>query len=271
MKITTPRWVIARGRAGSLQPDIVPMLSAGKHRSPRSGACFMEFASFLAGERWSDHPACTHPALAHLARAVNDLSSSQGRNRLAPLIPSVIGLTSDDPRLGLLLAIDASAAALPAAPLDRQHSLAVGALVCLDALQRTDAPPAGGPASVEGRQDAGHLLLTEAESRLREALADAPEAERWATDFLGRNGRWRRAEVTPRQVQATVAMAVDGVRSACTPFPDERLYALLASSIELTERFVAAEQASAPAPHPTPHPAAPSAIRTSVHSSGARA
>ena len=30
----------------------------------------MEFASFLAGERWSDHPACTHPLLAGVARDV---------------------------------------------------------------------------------------------------------------------------------------------------------------------------------------------------------
>ncbi|MEJ7744096.1 MAG: hypothetical protein WKF73_17085 [Nocardioidaceae bacterium] len=42
-------------------PDVVPVLSRGKHRNPRKGACFMEFASFLAGERWSDHPRCTHP------------------------------------------------------------------------------------------------------------------------------------------------------------------------------------------------------------------
>ena len=42
----------------------VPVLSRGKHRNPRKGACFMEFASYLAGEPWSDHPACTHPLLA---------------------------------------------------------------------------------------------------------------------------------------------------------------------------------------------------------------
>ncbi len=28
----------------------------------------MELASYLAGERWSDHPACTHPLLAEAAR-----------------------------------------------------------------------------------------------------------------------------------------------------------------------------------------------------------
>jgi hypothetical protein len=36
-------------------PDLFPILSPGKHRNPRTGACFMELASLLAGERWSDH------------------------------------------------------------------------------------------------------------------------------------------------------------------------------------------------------------------------
>ncbi|HSK97732.1 MAG TPA: hypothetical protein VK891_14015, partial [Euzebyales bacterium] len=61
-------------------PDQVPILSRGKHRSPRKGACFMELASYLAGERWSDHPACTHPLLAALARHVNDRTTDAGRS-----------------------------------------------------------------------------------------------------------------------------------------------------------------------------------------------
>src|SRR6266568_2169792 len=77
-------------------PGLVPVLSRGKHRSPRMGACFMELASYLAGERWSDHPACTHPLLAAVARDVNDYTSDAGRARLAGLIPSVIGLTGLD-------------------------------------------------------------------------------------------------------------------------------------------------------------------------------
>src|SRR5262249_23591033 len=56
-------------------PGFVPVLSRGKHRSPRKGACFMEFASYLAGERWSDHPPCTHPLLAALARHVTDCTT----------------------------------------------------------------------------------------------------------------------------------------------------------------------------------------------------
>ena len=47
----------------STLPDGMPVLSRGRHRTPRRGACFMEFASLLAGERWSDHPSCTHPLL----------------------------------------------------------------------------------------------------------------------------------------------------------------------------------------------------------------
>ncbi|GAA1225095.1 hypothetical protein GCM10009655_24890 [Rhodoglobus aureus] len=51
-------------------PDFMPVLSAGCHRAPRKGGCFMEFASYLAGEKWSDHPSCTHPALAVVPRDV---------------------------------------------------------------------------------------------------------------------------------------------------------------------------------------------------------
>jgi len=86
-------------------PDVLPVLSRGKHRSPKRGACFMEMASYLAGERWSDSPSCTHPLLAAVARAVNDHVSDAGRAAIAPLIPSVIGLTSDDARLDAELAL----------------------------------------------------------------------------------------------------------------------------------------------------------------------
>ncbi|WP_066040617.1 hypothetical protein [Herbiconiux solani] len=212
-----------------LTHDALPVLSAGRHRSPRSGACFMEFASFLAGEKWSDHPSCTHAGVAQLARAVNDMTTDQGRGRLAPLIPSVIGLNTDDERLEMVVAIAAVSAALPSAPLDRQHALAVGALVCREALRES-----GGTAD----------LGIDVEADLEQALADAPEAARWADAFLERNGRWQRGTITTRQTHATIALAVDGVRSACAPHPDERLYDLLAETIALAERFVAAAEAA---------------------------
>jgi hypothetical protein len=79
--------------------EVVPILSRGRHRNPRRGGCFMEYASYLAGVAWSDSPECTHPLLALVAREVNDEISDAGRAELAPLIPEVIGLTTDDPRL----------------------------------------------------------------------------------------------------------------------------------------------------------------------------
>ncbi|MEU0090046.1 hypothetical protein [Kribbella sp. NPDC006257] len=79
--------------------EVVPILSRGRHRNPRRGGCFMEYASYLAGVAWSDAPECTHPLLALVAREVNDEISDAGRAELVPLIPDVIGLTTDDPRL----------------------------------------------------------------------------------------------------------------------------------------------------------------------------
>jgi hypothetical protein len=123
-------------------PPLLPLLSRGKHRSPRKGACFMELASVLAGERWSDHPACTHPLLAALARHVNDYTSDAGRQRLAGLIPSVIGLTGDDLRIDARIALRSAIAALPVVSAERQRVMAVGVLACERVLAELDGPDA---------------------------------------------------------------------------------------------------------------------------------
>src|SRR4051794_35999841 len=106
-------------------PDGVPVLSRGKHRSPRRGACFMEFASFLAGEPWSDHPPCTHPLLAQVARQVNDLIGDEGRQELVPLIPLVVGRRGND-RTWLTLPVAVAAAPILDVPEATQRVLAAG-------------------------------------------------------------------------------------------------------------------------------------------------
>jgi hypothetical protein len=50
----------------------------------------MEYVSVLAGERFSDHPNCTDPALAVLARGVNDTIGAVTRRELAELAPDLI-------------------------------------------------------------------------------------------------------------------------------------------------------------------------------------
>ncbi|GLY46959.1 hypothetical protein Lesp01_06150 [Lentzea sp. NBRC 102530] len=69
----------------------VPRLARGWHRTPADGCCLMELTSVLAGEVWSDRPACVHPVLACVARCVNDQSTEEGRRRLLPFATRVIG------------------------------------------------------------------------------------------------------------------------------------------------------------------------------------
>ncbi|MBO0822307.1 MAG: hypothetical protein J2P27_00430 [Actinobacteria bacterium] len=71
-------------------------LGPGRHAGPGDGACLMELASMLAGEQWTDHPACVHPVLAGVARVVNDKVSDDERSRLAALVYTMIGTAPDD-------------------------------------------------------------------------------------------------------------------------------------------------------------------------------
>src|SRR5665647_1821721 len=93
-------------------PEMIPVLSRGKHRRPEDGACFMEMVSVLGGNRWSDNPPGTHPLLAHLARLVNDFTSDARRPMLSPMVPSVIGLDSADPHWDDAIAVLAASVAL---------------------------------------------------------------------------------------------------------------------------------------------------------------
>src|SRR6188472_4236606 len=147
-------------------PDMMPVLSRGKHRSPKKGACFMELASFLAGEPWSDHPSCTHPLLASLARDVNDHVDDYARTRLAPLIPEVIGLNGTDPRVDAWIAREAATAALPVTASERQGVAAVGLLRCERMLNQLDGRP-----------------RDYVDPRTQAALNEVPHARDWAHGF----------------------------------------------------------------------------------------
>jgi hypothetical protein len=59
----------------------------------------MELVSVLAGQPWSDHPACTDPTLATIARVVNDELSDPARQTLAQLAAELVGRTGDPARL----------------------------------------------------------------------------------------------------------------------------------------------------------------------------
>jgi hypothetical protein len=194
----------------------MPILSRGKHRSPRSGACFMEFASYLAGERWSDHPRCTHPLLAELARAVNDCTTDPQRSKLVALIPSVIGLTSQDVRVDARIALHCARLALPVVSAQRQEVLAVSVIAAERVLADLDGRPADS--------------LQEQSVRV---LRQVPQATRWANRFI------REAGLSPRGFRrhaapTTIRCAVRGIAEACVPDPDKLLRELLADAIRDT-------------------------------------
>lgn len=86
-------------------PDYLPVLDYGQHSDPKDGACLMEAVSFIAGERWSDHPVCVHPVIASCARMVNDAVNDEERHKLVTLIPRLIGTndTRDEYSIGRAL------------------------------------------------------------------------------------------------------------------------------------------------------------------------
>jgi hypothetical protein len=196
-------------------PEMLPLLSRGKHRNPRKGACFMELASYLAGERWSDHPACTHSLLASVARLVNDHTSDAGRPLLGELIPSVIGLTGDDPHIDALIALRCSTIALPVAAAERQRVLAVSVLVCERMLAQLDGRPTDQISAPSQR-----------------VLDSVPQATEWADRFTS-NVRPRLAAFRRHAAPHAVRCAVDGAAHALIPDPDVMLRSMLVDSIEI--------------------------------------
>ncbi|TDD27306.1 hypothetical protein E1218_10770 [Kribbella turkmenica] len=216
--------------------DGVPILSAGSHRHPRDGACFMEYAAYLAGEPWSDHPSCTHPLLAHLAREVNDRTSDSGRRELAPLIPSVIGLTSHDPIVYPRLVARVARTALPVVAPQDQVVLAV-ALIRAEQLTAEIAEP-----SDESGSDAGG-----------EVLAENAPARRWAEAFLRRHPRPRLVTYLRRAAPNSLSAATRAASRSTHTGSDGLLRQMLADGIETVERLTRrAPTAGAPSIHAGP-------------------
>jgi hypothetical protein len=212
------------GRGGAMAtyeiPDGLPILSRGKHRTARKGACFMEMASLLANEPWSDHPKCTHPVLAHLARMVNDHTTDRHRGDLVTLIPSVVGLRGG----GLPWVVDLTATvalrALPDVPSSSQRALVAGLLRCDELATRL------GPGTVVSA------------GAIRRALDDRPETVGWARRFAG-GTTISDKQFERRSAPCVMQCAVGGlVTSAVSPDEaDARLCGLLRTGIETARRL----------------------------------
>jgi hypothetical protein len=157
-------------------PASMPVLQPGTHLTPEDGACLMEYVSLLAGRPFNDHPSCTDPTLALLARLVNDACTDRGRNRLSRF---AVSLTETPPTDAVgsakivLSAVTTAAAAVDAPRRLERH--------VRGARRRLRRVTGGGPRAsmarwldVAHRQGAGRRRLEAAVS----VLTALPEPER---------------------------------------------------------------------------------------------
>jgi hypothetical protein len=69
-------------------------LSRGAHKSPDDGACIVELASLLSGERFSDRPSSVCPALRSFLHGYNDALADRLRQDLYGLASDIVGTRS---------------------------------------------------------------------------------------------------------------------------------------------------------------------------------
>ncbi|MFE6411114.1 hypothetical protein ACFVOR_29770 [Streptomyces sp. NPDC057837] len=172
------------GPPGGTVPDGLPLPGRFAHLHPDDGACLMEAASLLSGDRFTDDPAGTHPVLAALARAVDDSVGDATRLALWPLAAELADARPADRAFAPLLVGSTVGAALRVRPASRR--LARREAACRRRAERLARSPAAGLA---GRlSDAlwwrgpGHRCL---EHAVR-VLSTAPDADRRLSGLL----RW---------------------------------------------------------------------------------
>ncbi|MFJ8048768.1 hypothetical protein [Streptomyces luteogriseus] len=126
-------------------PDGLPVPGRFAHLHPDDGACLMEAAALLASGRFTDSPAGTHPALAALARVVNDSVDDDARHALWPLAADLADARPAERDYAPLLvgaAVDAARLVRPAS-----RRLARHGRVCRRRAERLAHEAAAGPAA----------------------------------------------------------------------------------------------------------------------------
>ncbi|MFJ5730724.1 hypothetical protein [Streptomyces paradoxus] len=169
------------GRRASVEPPAglpagLPVPGRYAHLHPDDGACLMEAAGLLATGRFTDSPAGTHPALAALARVVNDSVGDDARHALWPLAADLADARPagrDYPPLLVGMVVDAARRVRPAS-----RRLARDGRACRRRAERFADAPAGGPAArivdLLWWQGPGRRRL----ERALRVLCAAPEADR---------------------------------------------------------------------------------------------
>jgi hypothetical protein len=192
----------------------MPVLTRGKHRKPRSGACLMEYVSVLAGGPFTDSPRCTDPTLATIARAVNDYSGDEMRQQLALLASDLTIAPPLDVLSQQSLARRCLLTALPLSGGSRRRVL----IVALLGVERAAAGASKGYDAADVSLDAEFALLgcdtavREAIERLEELPVSLPQHHK-------------------RGLSTAIEMAIATIAEEA-PDSDELLYRLLVSCLD---------------------------------------
>ncbi|MEU3853867.1 hypothetical protein [Streptomyces sp. NPDC029554] len=129
----------------AMVPGALPLPGRFAHLHPDDGACLMEAAALLAGDRFTDSPAGTHPVLAALARAVNDSVGDAARLALWPLAAELADTRppgrAHAPQL-VGMAVEAARRVRPSSRTLARHGRA-----CRRRAERVARSPAAGPAN----------------------------------------------------------------------------------------------------------------------------
>ena len=72
------------------------ILKTGSHVTADKGLCAMEAVAFLAGEKHSDAPQCACPVITRFVQCINDRWDDVERQRLVPLLPTLIGTRNEN-------------------------------------------------------------------------------------------------------------------------------------------------------------------------------
>jgi hypothetical protein len=70
-------------------------LSRGGHKPTDNEACLLEAVAYVAGEPWSDRPACASLVLITYGQRLNDVLPDDLRQQLIPFIPRIVGTAGD--------------------------------------------------------------------------------------------------------------------------------------------------------------------------------
>ena len=219
-------------------------LGRGNHRPGSDDPCVMEAAALLAGETWTDHPACVSPVIAAFLRRWNDALGDEDRQSLKPFARKVLvtntGAADDDRRAWMvtdwmvrvhlpawlrLAKLDAQAEAVERLPeLVNAESWQSARAVILDAQDKADAAWAA----------AWDAAWAAAMAAARAAAWNAA----WAA---ARAAAWDAARAAARDAarDAAWAAAWDAARAAARAALKPTIVSLQQSARGLLERMIA--------------------------------